>query len=312
MRHYYNIMKTIIINQNDSGQRVDKFLTKLLPQMPKSLLYKSFRKKRIKLGKKALSPQDILTCGDELCLYINDEFFGEKKTVTSDGSGLLVVYEDENILVCEKPAGQKAHGDEVSLLSQIQGYLYKKGEYLPEQENSFRIALSNRIDRNTKGLVLAAKNAAAQRLLNEKIKNGEVEKEYLCVVCGKMPKKKDVLRHFLLISDRENRVRIVPEGTKGAKEALLEYEVLREKGDKSLLRVRLITGRKHQIRVQLSAIGHPLLGDTKYGAKKDSTYRYQALCAYRLTFCFQGDSGILESLKGKVVSLSENQFEELF
>ncbi len=285
-------------------------MSKLLPAMPKSLLYKSFRKKRIKLGKKALNPQDVLSRGDELCLYINDEFFEEKKEVMGDGAGLSVVYEDENILVAEKPAGQKAHGDSDSLLAQIQGYLFAKGEYDPAKEQSFSLALSNRIDRNTKGLVLAAKNAAAQRLLNEKIKNGEVEKEYLCLVCGKMKKKEARLCHFLLISETENRVRVVPEGTKGAKEAILEYEVLKEKAEKSLLRVRLITGRKHQIRVQLSAMGHPLLGDIKYGAPKDSAHRYQALCAYCLTFNFQGDSGILDYLKGKTVSLPENQFEE--
>ncbi len=305
-------MKTIIINQNDSGQRVDKFLSKLLPQMPKSLLYKQLRKKRVKRNKKALGPQDILACGDELCLYINDEFFEEKKEITVSGAGLCVVYEDENILVCDKPAGQNAHGGEDSLLSQIQGYLYEKGEFDPKAENSFSLALSNRLDRNTGGLVLAAKNAAAQKELNEKIKNGEVDKEYLCVATGILKKKKDRLCHYLLSSETENRVRIAFPGTKGAKEAILEYEVLKEEKEKSLLHVRLITGRKHQIRVQLSAIGHPLLGDTKYGAPKDKTYRYQALYAYRLTFSFGDDNGVLGYLSGKTVSIAEDQFDELF
>lgn len=305
-------MKIITINQNDSGQRVDKFLSKLLPDMPKSLLYKQLRKKRVKRNKKALAPQDVLSLGDELYLYINDEFFGEKKQITATGEGLCVVYEDENIIVCEKPAGQPSHGGEDSLLSRIQGYLYQKGDYNPEAENSFTLALSNRLDRNTKGLVLAAKNAAAQKLLNEKIKNGEVNKEYLCAVNGEPKKKRDRLCHWLLVSETENRVSVTKKETKGAKEAMLEYEVLKEKDGKSLLRVRLITGRKHQIRVQLSAIGHPLLGDTKYGAPKDSRFRYQALCAYRLSFDFQGDSGILENLSGKTISISENQFEDLF
>ncbi len=305
-------MKIVTINQNDSGQRVDKFLSKLLPTMPRSLLYKQLRNKRVKRNKKALSAQDVLSVGDELYLYINDEFFQEKEEITGSGDGLSVVYEDENILVADKPVGQASHGGEDSLLSQIQGYLYQKGEYDPQKENTFAPSLCNRIDRNTRGLVLAAKHAKALKIMNEKIKNGEVKKEYLCVVHGEMEQKSGRLEHFLLSDEKENRVRVVKPGTRGAKDAALTYRVLKTDGGLSLLAVTLLTGRKHQIRVQFSSAGHPLLGDTKYGAPKDSRYRYQALCAYRLTFTFRDDNGPLAYLKNKTVSLKENIFEELF
>ncbi|MBR7163938.1 MAG: RluA family pseudouridine synthase [Clostridia bacterium] len=304
-------MKIIKINENDSGQRVDKFLSKILTGMPKSLLYKQLRKKRVKRNKKALAAQDVLSCGDELYLYINDEFFGEAKEITATGEGLLVVYEDENIVVCEKPAGQPSHGGEDSLLSQIQGYLYAKGVYDPKAENSFAPALSNRLDRNTRGLCLAAKNAAAQKKLNEKIKNHEVTKRYRCVLCGEIEKKSGRLRHYLVSDETENRVRVAKKESAGAKEAILEYRVLAAKNGKSLLEVTLLTGRKHQIRVQFSHVGHPLLGDTKYGAPRDKDFRYQALCAYSLTFDFKGDNGVLENLKGKTVSIAENVFEDV-
>lgn len=304
-------MKIVTINENDSGQRVDKFLTKLLSGMPRSLLYKQLRNKRVKRNKKALSAQDVLNCGDELYLYINDEFFAETKEITTSSKGLSVVYEDENIIVCDKPAGQQSHGGEESLLSQIQGYLFEKGIYDPKKENSFTPALSNRLDRNTRGLCLLAKNAAAQKLLNEKIKNREITKRYRCVFCGTIKKKKGRLTNWLLADSKENRVRVVSAGVKGAKEAILDYEVVAEKNGKVLADVTLLTGRKHQIRVQFSHLGHPLLGDTKYGAPKDSRFRYQALCAYSLTFDFQDDGGILKNLKGRTISLGEKVFEDI-
>ncbi len=298
-------MKIIIVNENDSGQRVDKFLTKFLPSMPKSLLYKQLRKKRIKRNKKALTAQDILSAGDELYLYINDEFFTEKEVPKACSTKILAVYEDENILIAHKPAGQKAHGGEDSLLAQIQSYLYQKGEYNPKEEHSFTPALSNRLDRNTEGLLLCAKNAAAQKILNEKIKKGQITKEYLCLVTGRPKPVKGRLEHFLEISETENKVFVVSRETMGAKQALLQYEVLEERGGESLVHVTLLTGRKHQIRVQFAATGHPLVGDTKYGAPKDNRFRYQALCAYQLSFRFTTDAGVLNYLNGKEFAIKE-------
>ncbi len=304
-------MKIIKVNENDSGQRVDKFLSKLLVGMPRSLLYKQLRNKRVKRNKKALAAQDILSCGDELYLYINDEFFGEAKEITAKSDGLLVVYEDDNILVCDKPAGQASHGGDDSLLAKVQAYLFEKGEYNPAAENSFAPALSNRLDRNTRGLCLVAKNSAAQKLLNEKIKNHEVTKRYRCVLCGVPKEKSGRLINYLKADERENRVRVVKKDTPGAKEAILDYKVVKTGNGKSLVEVTLFTGRKHQIRVQFSHLGHPLRGDTKYGAPKDKDFRYQALCAYSLTFNFTGDGGVLENLKGKTVSISETIFEDI-
>lgn len=298
-------MKTVTINENDSGQRVDKFLSKFLPAMPKSLLYKALRKKRVKRGGKAVKEQDILSAGDVLELYINDEFFSEETPApVADCTDLSVVFEDENILVADKPAGLASHGGEDSLLAKLQAYLYQKGIYDPAKEHSFAPALSNRLDRNTRGLVLLAKNAAAQRELNARIKAGEVTKRYLCLLCGKLPQKEGELCHHLLISDKENRVRTVPEGTRGAKEARLLYRVLEERGDKTLAAITLLTGRKHQIRVQMAATGHPLVGDTKYGAPKDKAFAYQALCAYQLTFNFKAE-GILSYLDGMQVEINK-------
>lgn len=301
-------MKMIQVNENDSGQRVDKFLTKLLPDMPKSLLYKQLRKKRVKRDKKPLAAQDILACGDVLYLYINDEFFKEKALPKSNGKGLSVIYEDENLLIADKVAGQPSHGNDDSLLAQAQWYLYQKGEYNPHAENSFAPALSNRLDRNTRGLLLIAKNAPAQKMLNEKIKMREIKKEYLCLVNGLPRPSKGRLTNWLDCNFPENKVAVCTKDSPGAKEAVLEYEVIKDCGTHSLVHVTLHTGRKHQIRVQFAAKGHPLVGDTKYGAPKDSHYRYQALCAYRLTFAFQSDAGVLNYLAGKSFAI-KNPFD---
>lgn len=301
-------MRTVTINENDSGQRVDKFLSKFLPNMPKSLLYKALRKKRVKRDRKALKEQDILSAGDVLELYINDEFFEDvPEPVQADSSDLSICFEDENILVADKPAGLSSHGGADSLLAKVQAYLIEKGDYNPREEHSFAPALSNRLDRNTRGLLLVAKNAAAQRELNDRIKTGQVTKEYICLVNGTMKKKRGDLCHYLLSSETENRVKVVTAETKGAKEARLLYEVIEERGDRSLVNITLLTGRKHQIRVQMASIGHPLVGDTKYGAPKDKTFSYQALCAYRLRFDFKAE-GVLSYLDGKIIELSEKPF----
>ncbi len=307
-------MKIITINQNDAGQRVDKFLTKFLPNMPKSMLYKLLRKKRVKLGKKALGAQDILRAGDELYLYINDEFFTQNEVaLPAATTPPNVVYEDENILICDKPAGQPSHGGDDSLLTSVQSYLFQKGEYNPEKEQSFRPALSNRLDRNTRGLVLAAKNATCLRALNDCIKNGEVIKTYLAVANGIFKKKAGRIEGYLLSDTNQNKVLNVKKGTPDAKLAITEYEVIKEKNGLSLLRVTLLTGRKHQIRVQLSSIGHPLLGDTKYGAPKDNRFNYQALCACQLHFDLKENDGPLSQIAGKTVTLKDvDLFDDLF
>ncbi len=294
-------MKTIVINENDSGQRVDKFLSKLLPHMPKSLLYKALRKKRVKRDKKAMQAQDILKTGDVLNLYINDEFFTERVVPSAQGTAIRVVYEDANVLVVFKPAGQTAHGDETSLLAAVQRYLYESGSYDPTRENSFKPALSNRLDRNTSGLVLIGKNAAAQRALNEAVANDTVTKTYHCLAEGHFKAAVGRLEHDLKSSERDNCVFVVPAGTPGAKHAVTDYRVLEESGGISRLEVTLLTGRKHQIRVQLAQVGHPVYGDTKYGAKPRAHCRYQALCACQLRFHDIEPEGLLSYLNGKSI-----------
>ena len=302
-------MKQIIINKNDAGQRVDKFLAKFLPDMPKSLIYKQLRKKRVKCGKKALKAEDILQAGDELFLYINDEFFETKKTaILKEVAPPVIVYEDEHILIADKPAGQPAHGGEDSLLYAIQSYLQKNGVYDPASEHSFAPALSNRLDRNTRGLVLAAKNAAALRLLNEKIKNGEIIKQYLAVINGHLDKKQGRFVDYLLADNRENRVHVVSQETPGAKKAVTDFEVLKEEKELSLLKITLPTGRKHQIRVQLAHAGHPLLGDTKYGAPRSALFHYQALCAHSLHFNFEAQDDALRQIAGKTIAIDAEAF----
>ena len=280
--------------------------------MPKSLLYKQLRKKRIKRNKKALSAQDILAAGDELYLYINDEFFTEQPAeLPAAAPSPVIVYEDENLLICDKPAGQPSHGGDASLLAGIQYYLYQNGAYHPEREQSFRPALSNRLDRNTRGLVLAAKNAACLRALNEKIKNGDIVKSYLALANGSFSHKTGRLTDYLLADPAENRVHIVSQKTLGAKCAVTEYEVLKTGGGLSLLKLTLLTGRKHQIRVQLAHAGHPLVGDTKYGAPKDARFSYQALCACSLHFNFIDEEGPLRNIAGKTIDIKEDEYLKL-
>ena len=188
-------MKEFTISKNDAGQRMDKFITKAIPKLPSSLLYKYIRLKRIKLNGKRCEISTRLSVGDLVQCYVSDEFFEveeKRPDFMLAPSEVSVVYEDENILLINKPAGLLVHeGDQWcadTLIARIQHYLYKKGEYDPKNENSFVPALCNRIDRNTCGIVIAARNAATLRVLNDKIKDRELDKKYLCVVKG-TPKK---------------------------------------------------------------------------------------------------------------------------
>lgn len=302
-------MHEFTIGKNDAGQRVDKFITKAL-SLPTSLLYKSIRTKKIKVNRKRTEPSAMLSEGDSVQCFLPDEFF--KKAADTDSFSrinprLNIIYEDSNIMLLDKRPGVSVHEDEKgstnTLITHIQAYLYQKGEYKPDEENAFSPALCNRIDRNTGGIVIAAKNAEALRIMNEKIKLREIDKLYLAAVHGVPKKKEDTLRGYLKKDERTKTVTVYDKSPpKDAKTIITKYRVIKEKGGNALCEVELLTGRTHQIRAHMSFIGHPLIGDGKYGINRrdrESGYKYQALYSYKLRFSFKGEKNALSYLTGK-------------
>lgn len=305
-------MKTFIISENDSGQRMDKFVRKAVPLLPKSLMYKFLRTKKIKRNRKRCQPSDFLEEGDILELYINDEFFEYEVNLSflESPKELCVVYEDENLMIIDKPVGLVVHEDSNSnkdtLINRVQHYLYNKKEYDPKAEHSFAPALCNRIDRNTSGLVIAAKNARALRLINEKIRMHEITKKYFCLVEGIPPQKQDTVECWIKKNNADNTVNIFKNEAEGSLYSKTGYTLVNTVNNTSLLEVELFTGRTHQIRAVMSYIGCPIMGDTKYGAKRIKN-QYQALCSYSLHFHF-GEENSLSYLNGKTFTVEKHPF----
>lgn len=316
-------MKEFVINKNDSGQRLDKYISKSVPLLPQSLMYKYIRSKRIKINGKRSEISYRLQENDVVSMYINDEFFEQVKPkydFLNAGKSLKIVYEDDNIILIDKPTGLLSHPDESNYtdtaITRVKRYLYEKGEYKPEEENSFAPALVNRIDRNTSGIIIGAKNAESLRILNEKLKNREMHKLYLCVVIGKLQQESGVIEGYLEKNEKQNKVYVSDKGNDRTKYISTKYRVLGYKNGLSLLEVELLTGRTHQIRAHFSYLGHPLLGDGKYGTnaqnKNFGGYKKQFLYSYKLKFDFQRDGGILNYLNQKEFEVQDVWFKEAF
>ena len=313
-------MKEFTIGTNDAGQRLDRFLSKAVPLLPASLAQKYIRIKRIKLNGGRADRDTRLKAGDVLQLYINDEFFDKPREdnafLTVATPKLNIVYEDEHILLADKRPGLAVHphdGAEYgrTLIDHIQAYLYQKREWRPREENAFTPALCNRIDRNTGGIVIAAKTAEALRVLNQKIKDRELDKRYLAIVEGTPKPPKGSLKGYLFKDAKKNRVFVSNTPQPGSKSCQTNYVTLATRNGLSLVECELITGRTHQIRAQFAHAGHPLLGDGKYG-KLDKRFdrTYQALYSYKLTFQFTTDAGALEYLNGKSFRVEKVDFAE--
>ncbi len=313
-------MRQFIIQKDDADQRLDHFINKVTCRFSGPLLYKSIRKKAIKVNGKRTEPNYRLQIGDEVKLFINDEFFPQKDTpifVTMQPEKLNIIYEDENIMLIDKRPGMLVHEDAKekhdTLIQHVLATLYRRGEYKPETSASFVPALCNRIDKNTGGIVIAAKNAAAEKEMYKIIKTRQIEKFYLALVHGSLSPKAATLIAYHKKDSQKNQVKIFNEAAKDRKEIKTGYRVIKQGKNCSLVEVQLFTGRTHQIRAHFAHIGHPLVGDTKYGTAKNNSdfpFSYQALYSYKLHFKINDPSiKVLQYLNGKEFKVKDIYFQ---
>jgi len=316
-------LKEFTIGKNDAGQRLDRFIAKAAPLLPASLAQKYIRIKRIKVDGKGAARDYKLTQGDIVQMYVNDEFFD---TLTEENAYLKItnptldiIYEDDNIILINKPAGilcqPENAADLHAIVNTLKAYLYQSDKWHPQDEHAFTPALCNRIDRNTSGIVIAAKNAESLRIINEKIKHHEIDKFYLAIVHGKPNPPAQKLEGYIFKDSVKNQVFVSQTSRPGSKTAIMEYRTLATQNQLSLLECKLITGRTHQIRAQLSDIGHPLLGDGKYGSERLNKHyeeKHQALCSYKLTFSFASDAGPLSYLHKRTFQIHEIPFAKKY
>lgn len=310
-------MKSLIIKANDVPQRLDKFMRKYFPHMSLGAIYKIIRKKKVKVNKKVAKIDYELKIDDCLDFYINDEFFesskkNKKKSKTIRKPNLNIAYEDKNILICAKPSGLLSHSSncyEPNLIDFIIEYLKQKDEYHPESENTFTPALCNRLDRNTSGLLICAKTRPALSFINSKIKSNEIEKYYKCLCYDNFKNKKGTIDTFLSKDEEKGQVYVRKGPENGAKRSVTQFEVLESKNGIALVRIRLLTGRTHQIRVHMNHIGCPIVGERKYNSlgNKIIHYKNQALCSDKIVFNFKECEEDFKNLNGLVISCETNE-----
>ncbi len=312
-------MKEFTVFKNDAGQRLDRFCAKIAPAVSSAALQKYFRTKDIKVNGHWQRADYRLSEGETVRLYIPDEYFEGKKKENTRLQTLTpkldIVYEDENILLVNKMPGVLCHPDSgwdaSTLIARIQAHAYQRGEWDPAAENSFAPALANRIDRGTGGIVIAAKNAEAPRILDEKIRLRELDKRYLCVCLGRPKPESGTLRGWLFKDAVKNTVFVKDRQEPGTSLAVTHYRLLASQNGLSLVECALETGRTYQIRTQMAHFGHPLLGDSKYGDEKQNRRWHesrQLLWSYKLCFAFETDAGAPQYLAGKEFSVQDVPF----
>ena len=306
-------MRQLIVHKNDENQRLDKYLKKYLKEAPGSFIYKMLRKKNIVLNGKKADGTEKLAAGDEIKLFFAEETLGkftgedaktekQKFPVKKD---LEILFEDENLLILNKPAGelsQKAETKDVSMNEYALGYLQSCGAITEESLKVYKPSVCNRLDRNTSGILIVAKTYQAAREFGEALQKRTVRKFYRCIVKGEV-KKTETIDGYLWKDEKTNKVQIFKEKREGASEIHTAYGPVKHQNGLTLLEVHLITGRTHQIRAHLSSIGHPILGDPKYGDKKLSEkwkVKYQLLHSCRLEL--DGFTGDFAKYNGKVIS----------
>ena len=307
-------MKLITVHKQEEGQRLVKLLGAYLKEAPNSFFYKMLRKKNITLNGKKADGTEKLKCGDEIRLFLSDEtyekFAGKVQPKEKFPTAKLnIVYEDSNVIFINKPAGmlsQKSVPSDVSLNEYLLGYLEKSGQWKQEESKAFRPSVCNRLDRNTSGMVICGKSMAGLQQMAALLKDRSLHKYYLCLVKGVMTESQH-LEGYLLKDENSNQVKIFQKETEGAAHIITEYEPLYTEGETTLLKVTLVTGKSHQIRAHLSSIGHPIIGDPKYGDRKVNAFfrethgiKTQMLHAWKLTF---------PELAEPLDNLSEKSFE---
>lgn len=268
-------MRELIIDKNEGSQRLDRFLRKYLDKAPYGFIQRMIRKKNIKVNGKRAQGDSIIREGDVVQLYLADETidkFREGIEIEESNYRPNIIYEDENLVLVNKPTGILSHGAGTEANNVVDGliyYLYKKGEYNPREEKTFVPAICNRLDRNTSGIIIGAKNATALRHLNSAIKSNQVGRYYKTIVQGKIDSK-DLLKGYLIKDRDRNKAKVLDKQVEGSKKILTKINIINNTSNYSLLEVELITGRTHQIRAHLSSIGHPIIGDKKYGSEREN------------------------------------------